>query len=92
MFRIDKAVRGKIWQVGLMRSSPHLVHDDRHHEQEIDSKCPEHKQFGSFEVPSRDVVLLRPDQLIVFERGQNPALDQSWNRNLRFFLALLAPS
>ncbi len=67
MFRIDKAVRGKIWQVGLMRSSPHLVHDDCHHEQEIDSECPENKKFRSLEVPPRDVVLLCPDQLIVFE-------------------------
>jgi hypothetical protein len=65
--KIDKAVRRKIWQVGLMRGNPHLVHHHCHHEQEIDSECPQDKKFRSLEVPPRDVVLLCPDKLIVFE-------------------------
>jgi hypothetical protein len=50
-----------------MRGNPHLVHHHCHHEQEIDSECPEDKKFRSLEVPPRDVVLLCPDKLIVFE-------------------------
>ena len=52
---------------GLVRRNPHLVRDNCHHEQEVDSERPEDKEFPAFEVPPRDVVFLCSDQLIVFE-------------------------
>ena len=51
----------------LVRGTPHLIHHDCHHEQKVDSKRPEDKEFGAFEVPPRDRMFLCPNQLIVFE-------------------------
>jgi hypothetical protein len=58
----------------LARGSPYLINDHCHHEQKVDSKTPEHEELGTFEVPSRDWMLLYPNQLIMFERRQYPAL------------------
>ncbi|MGO9649330.1 MAG: hypothetical protein ACLPOO_14890 [Terriglobales bacterium] len=51
-----------------VRRDPHLPPDDSHHEQKIGSEGPEDEQFGAFEAPPRDEVLLRLNQLIVFKR------------------------
>jgi hypothetical protein len=53
----------------LVCGNPHLINYDCHHEQKITSKRPEHDKFGAFELPPGDVMLLCPNQLIVFERG-----------------------
>jgi hypothetical protein len=62
-----KVLRRRIPQRRSVRGNPHLVHNHCHHEQEINSECPEDNEFRALEVTSRDVVLLYPDQLIMFE-------------------------
>jgi hypothetical protein len=58
----------------LVSGGPDLVGDYCHHKQKIESKRPEDEEFGAFEVPARDGVLLRFDQLIVLERREYPGL------------------
>jgi hypothetical protein len=48
--------------------NPYLVRNYCHHEQKIESKCPQDYEFEAFEVPPGDEVLLGPRELIVFER------------------------
>lgn len=52
-----------------MRDTRYLVHDYCHHEQKVESKRPEDKEFGAFEVTAGDGMLLGFDELIVFEGG-----------------------
>src|SRR5580704_12221358 len=52
----------------LVRGRPDLINHDSHHEQEVNSKRPQHDEFRPFEVSPRDKMLLCPNQLIVFER------------------------
>jgi len=52
----------------LTSRRPDLIKDDCHHEEKVNSKPPEHREFGTFKVPTGNKMLLRPNQLIVFER------------------------
>lgn len=45
----------------LARRTPDLIQDDSHHEQKVDSKRPEHGEFGTLEVAPGDGMLLGPN-------------------------------
>jgi hypothetical protein len=55
-------------KLSISVGDPYLVRDHHHHEQKVKSKSPEDQEFGSFESPPRDEMLLGPSELIVLER------------------------
>jgi hypothetical protein len=60
--------------LAIRAGNPYLVGDYDHHEKKVESKRPKDEEFGTFEVAPGDEMLFGSHELVVFERGQDPAL------------------